>query len=127
LTWVNCTREAIAPAAFTLNLDPPIRHLVAEWRCGLEVDGIPADFHKGVAASVHVCARDVRAPVPDWVGITTPDTGVRGGNSWGVNVVAITEVREKKKKKKKLLIILGEDVLSSGSSPIFRTWDSEGL
>jgi hypothetical protein len=97
LRRVYPARESVATAAFALDLDTPRGHDVSEWRGGLEVDGIPADLHESVAVTVGVGACDVRTPVPDWVGGSSPDASIFRGDSRVVDVIAFEFGLEKKK------------------------------
>jgi hypothetical protein len=84
---IDLARKTIAATALALDFDTEGRLDVAERSGGLQVDGVPADLHIGVAVGDGVGSSGVRGPVTDGVGVGTPDTTLLGRDTGSVDVV----------------------------------------
>jgi hypothetical protein len=87
---VDPAGKAVATAALALDLDTKVWDDVAEGRGGLKVDRVPSDLHKRVAVAVGVCASDIRRPVTDGAGRSTPDASGLSVIARRVDIVAET-------------------------------------
>jgi hypothetical protein len=85
---VDLAWKAVATAALALDLDTKVWDDVAEGRGGLQIDGVPSDLHERVAVSVGVCAGNIRRPVTEGAGRSTPDTSGLGVMARRVDIEA---------------------------------------
>jgi len=87
LRGVDLAGKTVAAVTVTLDLDTKSRLHVAEGSGGLEVDRVPPKLHIGISVADGVGTGGVRRPVTDWVGASTPDAALLGGDTRGIDVV----------------------------------------
>jgi hypothetical protein len=85
---VDLAWKAVATVALALDLDTKVWDDVAEGRGGLQIDWVPSDLHERVAIMVGVCTSNIRRPVTDGAGRSTPDTSGLGAITRRVDIEA---------------------------------------
>lgn len=84
---IDLAGKAVAASALTLNFNTESRLDIAEGGSRLEIDGVPANLHIGVAVGDSVGTSGVRGPVTDRVCVGTPNAALLSSDTGGVDVV----------------------------------------
>lgn len=59
LAGIDCAGKPVTAAVGTVNLDTPVRHVIAERGGWFKVDGIPSKFDKSTSRGVDIGSSDV--------------------------------------------------------------------